>query len=325
MNKTSGTLAKDQDRAARLAHVALLYYGEGLTQSEIAKRLQVSRVTVVNLLREARDQGVVEIRVGGQQLKENTLARRLREAYGLQDVYISDTFSDQPKDRAASLRQLGRVAATAFLDSISPGDRVGIAWGETILAVADAMPATPIADVEICQLIGSMISERVPASENCAIRIASQLGAQCYTLHAPALASTEELARLFRSEPAISAQLDRLQRLDMVAYSIGNVSNDTHLVAAGMAQTAELRAARDAGAVGIVCCRYIDAEGQDIDLAPSDRVIAASTDDLRAAKRGLLIVCGADRSDATRAAIKGGMATHLCVDTALAHALLDAS
>lgn len=315
-------LFADGDRTARLSNVALLYYGEGLTQSEIAKRLQVSRATVVNLLREARDQGIVEIRVGGQHLTESALARQLCEAYGLQDVYISNTFEGPGEDRAADLRQLGRVSATAFLDIVAPGDHVGVAWGETISALSEELPRVQVENVEVSQLIGSMMSNRVPASEYCTIRIAGQIGAQCYTLHAPALASTAELAALFRSEPVISAQLDRLRSLDMVAFSVGNTSDDTHMAAAGMTSAKELRAARDHGAQGILCCRFVDAGGSECAYPPSDRLIAADLESLRRAPKRLLAVCGKDRTNAVSAALAGGFVTHLCVDQGLAGELL---
>lgn len=324
MDKAAPHSRPSGNKEAMLSNVALLYYGEGLTQGEIAKRMKVSRATIVNMLRESRDLGIVDIRVDGRHLTGSNLARDLREKFGLDDVYVSQAESTQSLDRAETLAQLGRVASSALLDIVSPGDRMGVAWGETIMAVADAMPKASVENVEVCQLIGSMISERVPASENCTIQIASKLGAQCYTLHAPALISNAELAQRLRAEPTINSQLDRLGGLDMSVFSIGNVSAETHLVAAGMASRAELANARKAGAVGIVCCRYIDAEGREIELPPSDRVIAAGIADLRAAKKSLLIICGADRRDAALAAIRGGLASHLCVDAALGAALIDA-
>ncbi len=307
-----------------LSNVALLYYGEGLTQGEIAKRMKVSRATIVNMLRESRDLGIVDIRVDGRHLSGSNMARDLRDKFALEDVYVSQAETDQTLSRAETLAQLGRVASSAFLDVVSPGDRVGVAWGETIMAVADAMPKAPFEGVEVCQLIGSMISERVPASENCTIQIASKLGAQCFTLHAPALISNAELAERLRAEPTINSQLARLGALDMSVFSIGNVGSETHLVAAGMASVSDLAKARKAGAVGVVCCRYIDAKGHEIKLPPSDRLIAARIEDLHAARKRLLIVCGADRCDAALAAVKCGLATHLCVDAALGAALIDA-
>jgi DNA-binding transcriptional regulator LsrR (DeoR family) len=314
---------RDADRTAQLSNVALLYYGEGLTQSDIAKRLQVSRVTVVNMLREARDQGIVEIHVGGKQLKENALARELREKFHLQDVYVSDTFSGQASDRAEALRQIGRVAAMAFLDIVEKGDRIGVAWGETVLALTNALPRVTVENAEVTQLIGSMISARVPASEHCAIRIASQIGAQCFTLHAPAMVANADLADVFRKEPTIAAQLARMEGLDMVVYSIGNMSDDTHLVAAGMATPDEVRAARNAGATGIIACRFIDADGTECSVAPSDRLISAPLDKLRTASKKLLVVAGLERLAATQSAISGGLVSHLVVDLPLAKKLLN--
>lgn len=312
------------DKEAILSNVALLYYGEGLTQGEIAKRLKVSRATVVNMLRESRDQGIVDIRVNGRHLSGSTLARSLRETFNLQDVYVAQPGDGILLERSDILAQLGRVAATATLDIVEPGDRVGIAWGETIMAVAKAMPANPVQDVEVCQLIGSMISDRVPASENCTIQIASKLDAQCFTLHAPGLISDAKLAQQIRQEPTINVQLERLKDLDFCVYSIGNVAPETHLVAAGMAEVDALASAKEQGAVGVICCRYIDGQGREMPLPPSDRLIAAKTEDLRSARKKLLVVCGIDRRDATLAALHGDLVTHLCVDAALAQSLLDA-
>ena len=326
MFKSAPSQRVSGDKEAQLSNIALLYYGEGLTQGEIAKRMKVSRTTVVNMLRESRELGIVEIRVDGKHLTESTVARELREKFGLEDAYVARSHEgvDAP-DRAECLEQVARVAATAILHIVEPGDRIGVAWGETIMAVADAMPRNPVADVEICQLIGSMISDRVPASENCAIQIANKLGAAaCYTLHAPGLVSTAELARVIKDEPTIKAQIKRLQALDLTIASIGNVEPDTHLYAAGMATDDELQAAREAGAKGVFCCRYIGEDGKEVMLPPHDRLIAATVADVQSAKRRFLAVCGEDRDEATLAALRAGLATHLCVDQYLAKFLLNA-
>ena len=60
--------AEKRDRDGRqdpflLAEVAQRYYLEDLTQEQIARRLGVSRSQVSRMLKEAREQGIVEIRV----------------------------------------------------------------------------------------------------------------------------------------------------------------------------------------------------------------------------------------------------------------------
>lgn len=105
-DETSSNPFSDKD--ALLANVALLYYGEGLTQSEIAKRLSVSRPTIVNMLRECRDRGIVEIRVDGEVLAASALSRQLVARFGLEDAYVSRCRigGDAVPDRAESLGQL---------------------------------------------------------------------------------------------------------------------------------------------------------------------------------------------------------------------------
>ena len=319
MSQTPNTGRTKADKEAQLASIALLYYGEGLTQSEIAKRMQVSRATIVNMLKESRDRGIVEIRVDGKHLSSSTLARDLRDKFGLADVYIATTDTREThQDRASLLAQVARVGAAAVLDIVEPGDRIGVAWGETIMALSDVLPRSSTPGVEVCQLIGSMNSSRVPASENCTIQIAGKLGAACFTLHAPGIVATAELAEVFRNEPTIKAQLERLSDLDMTIASIGNVSDQTHLIAAEMATRQELAAAKQLGAVGIICCRFIDSNGHPIGGTSESRLIASGIEGLQNARKKLLVVCGNDRADATFAALQGGLVTHLCVDEALA-------
>ncbi|MFG6581319.1 sugar-binding transcriptional regulator [Sulfitobacter sp. 1A13191] len=324
MNKPPTLPNTKSDKDALLSNIALLYYGEGLTQSEIAKRYKLSRVTIVNMLRDCRERGIVEIRVDGQHLAASSLARDLREKFALQDVYIAmDEVEDNASRRRESLAQVARVAAMAILDIVEPGDRIGVAWGETISAVAKAMPNNAVPDTKVCQLIGSQESARVPASEICAIEMANKLGAQCHTLHAPGILSSPELANALKSEVTIQTQLARLSSLDMTIAAVGHVGSDTHMAAAEIASAAELEAAKSKGATGIICCRYIDATGQEICTPPYSRIIAASLEDIKTARKRLLVVCGSDRLDATRSAIRGGFATHLVVDRILAEELLD--
>ncbi|WP_421854995.1 sugar-binding transcriptional regulator [Oricola sp.] len=314
------------DKDAHLANVALLYYGEGLTQSEIAQRLGVSRPTIVNLLRESRERGIVEIRVEGEVLAASNLSRLLCQKFNLKDAYVSQSRGESapPADRAEALAQVARVAAMALIDIVKPGDSIGVAWGETIKAVSSVIGNARIDGVTVCQMIGSMVSDRVPASEDCAIRIANCFGATCFTLHAPAVLSSAELANALKIEPTIAAQLKRFDNLDVAVFSVGNMAASTHLAGAGIAQASDIETAEASGARGVVCCRYIDAQGNALQQPPQERIVAIEVDQLRRIERKLLVVAGEDRKDAALAVLNGGLATHLCVDEALAHALLEA-
>ncbi len=312
------TQARGPSRSEHLlANVALLYYGEGMTQSEIAKRVGVSRASVVNYLREGRQRGIVDIHINGRALASSSLSRDLRAKFNLVDVYIAQYGQDE-----MALNLTSHAAAMAFLDIVSAGDHIGVAWGETIKNIAGQLPRALIADSSVSQIIGAMHSSRLLSAEACSIQIARQIGAQCFTLHAPAVLSSARLAQSLRQEPTIKAQLERLNTLDVVLFSVGDCSESTHLVAAGIASPKDVAKARALGAKGVVCSRFIDARGKQVELELDQRLIAIDIETLEKMAKKILVVAGMAKLEALKAALAGNLATHLVVDEALATALL---
>lgn len=303
-----------------LANVALLYYKEGLNQGEIAKRMGVSRATIVNYLREGRDRGIVDIRVKGEVLALSRESRDLCEKYGLEDAYVANAGAGD--DAALALRQTARAAAMALHNILEPGDRIGVAWGETVKLVADDLPDRHIPNTEVCQVIGSMDTQRLLAAETCAIQIANRIGAECHTLHAPAVLSSAALAHALRKEPTIRTQLDRLKTLDAIITSVGYLADSGHIVTAGIVTLDEVRQASAADGAGFICSRFVNTRGEHIALPLEERLIAIELDDIRRTPKRILVASGLNKLKAVRAVIAAGYVTHAIVDSTLALALI---
>ncbi|VAW18057.1 hypothetical protein MNBD_ALPHA12-943 [hydrothermal vent metagenome] len=303
-----------------LANVAVLYYGEAMTQSDIAKRIGVSRASVVTYLREGRERGIVDIQINGRALASSSLAHDLRAKFDLVDVYVAH----YEQERSA-LKQTSHVAAMAFLDIISPGDHIGVAWGETVKNIADQLPNVLIPGTFVTQIIGAMHSTRLFSAQACSIQIASRIGAECFTLHAPAILSSAELASSLRREPTIKAQLEHLDTLDVVLFSVGDCSKTTHLAAAGIVSPRDLSQARKKGAKGVVCSRFIDGNGKQLDLEINERLIAIEIATLENTAKKILVAASMAKFEAVKAALFGNLATHLVVSEQLAMALMESS
>ncbi len=330
---TDQTIAADKAGRQRgdyqLATTAILYYKDGLTQNEIAKRLGVSRATVINYLRLARENGIVDIRINGSSFSANNLAKELKNKLDLEDVYIASVFDDGSSTEADaeeySLRQVARVAAMALCEIVFPNDILGVAWGKTIHTLAEELPLLSKPGLSVYQLIGSMKSPLLIAAETCAINIARRFAADCYTLHAPAILSTKELAEGLRAEPIIKSQLEQLNRMNRTLFSVGSCLARTHLLQSGIATVKELKWYIKNGAVGIICGRFIDAAGKQVIGPLDERMIGVTIEQLRNAGNGILVVSGQHKIEATKAAISGGFATHLIIDEQTGKALLKES
>lgn len=304
--------------AATLTQLALLYYRDGLTQGEIAARVGLSRATVINYLRLARDSGVVEIRINGDGFATSRLSRDLAARWDLTAAYLAPT----PGPEHPTLSTLAQVAAIAVADLLTPEARLGLAWGETVQAVAEAFPLRAMTGLTVHQMVGSMHGERLFAAESCAFEIARKCQADCRTLHAPAVLSSAALAQALRAEPVIRDQLRQFDRLSHALFSVGSLGPRTTLVTSGISTAGEVAAYAEAGAAAVLCGHFIDAEGRAMATPLGDRMIGITAEQLARVPTRILVAAGEDKLDAIRALLKGGYVSHLMTDESSAKTLL---
>src|SRR6478752_10425701 len=81
----------------QLVRASRLYYELGETQHAIAERLGVTRPQVSRLLKRARAEGIVEIRIIDRTTAESPAAEQLRGTYGLDAVHLAPTIAG-PED-----------------------------------------------------------------------------------------------------------------------------------------------------------------------------------------------------------------------------------
>src|SRR5687767_5438947 len=110
----------------QLVQASRLYYELGETQNAIADQLGVTRPQVSRLLKRARAEGIVEIRIIDRTAVESPAADALRGRYGLDSVHLAPTVAG-PED--LTRRMVGRLAAQVLRSRIRDGAIVGIGDG----------------------------------------------------------------------------------------------------------------------------------------------------------------------------------------------------
>ncbi|WP_420583984.1 sugar-binding transcriptional regulator [Ruegeria sp.] len=297
-----------------IQRAAWAYYHDGVKQSDIASMLQVSRASVVNYLAEARARGYVRITMHPDVFSEHQLGAELAEAYGLQSVMVVPKAGSQRN----SLLRVAKAAADWLPGLLTAGDRLGVSWGQTVFEVADAATVSPVKDLTVVQLVGSLATPLGFAAETCSANLARQLRADCINLHAPLILSSPDLAEQLAQEPVIAGQLQAVRSCNKTLLAAGSCTEDSHVVASGIVDRDQLRAFVKQGAAAVICGRFIDADGAPIPSDSDARMMGATLDDMRNKEMGLLVASGPDRAVSARAAIRGGYATHLvtCTDTA---------
>ncbi len=299
---------------------AWMYYHDGLNQTEIAEILHVSRATVVNYLQEARSKGFIRISLAPEIFTGHQLAQDLRERFNLKAAHVVPAANLSEEE---TLLRVARGAAEWLPSLLSPGDRLGVAWGRTVYEVAEALEERKIKDIIVSQLVGSMATPYGFTAEICSAHMAQNLGAKCINLHAPAVLSDPLLAKRLRNEPIIKSQLEALSHCNKAIFAAGSCTPESHIVGSGLVSVKDLDWYVERGATGVLCGRFIDAKGKPILGKLDDRMIGISLDKLQGLDVGLLVSDGEDKVAPMLAAIAGGYVTHVVTSDKTARQMLE--
>ncbi|MEM9049343.1 MAG: sugar-binding domain-containing protein [Pseudomonadota bacterium] len=297
---------------------AWLYYHDGLNQNEIAARMGLSRATVVSYLQKARTEGYVKTALAEHVFTQHRSSVALCAAYGLTAAYV---VADD-RTELATMHRVARGAAQWLPGLLKSGDRLGVAWGRTVHAVAAATDRHPEKALTVLQLVGSVATADGFAAETCSTMLADKLGAACTGLHCPAVVSDASLADRLRAEPIIAAQLDAVGTCNKAVFAAGSATPKSHIVAAGVTSLQELDVYRARGAVGVHCARFVDTDGKPVAGPLDDRIMGVTLDRLTGLDMGLMVSCGPEKVDPMRALMRGGFVTHLVTAQSTAEALL---
>lgn len=140
------------ERLSQTYEVAQLYYIQNLTMDTIASRLGVSRATISRLLKNARETGMVQIRLDDSYRTRHELEKRLGERYKVRVTLVN---TKQDATPIARMSQVARSAAQLLDSLVDNGTSIGVAWGATLTEVSRHLPKRPLEGVSVVQLNGA--------------------------------------------------------------------------------------------------------------------------------------------------------------------------
>lgn len=260
---------------------AWLYYGHGLRQDEISRMMNISRATVVNYLKRAREIGAVKVSLSNTLFQQDIRARELEDYFNLQSVWIV------PDDENSIA--FPSACASVLLQLVTSGTKIALAWGKTLYSVVDALPSSDLENVTVSQMCGNLGGPFDYLPDQCTIEMARKLNARGKNLYAPIVLSTEELATSLRNEPIIERQLAELIKCDLAVFSVGSCEPDSHIVLCGASTAQELANCRAMGAVGVIAGRLIDESGKELECHYNRRIISADLATLRQIPNDMLL------------------------------------
>lgn len=299
------------------AIVARKYYLLGISKSDIAGQLGISRFRVARMLDDAIQSGMVQIRVDFPVEYDAEQADRISSRFAIRSSVVARTIVEDPEASAAVLSS----AAAAFLEgALGRRDVLGVSWGRTLSQVIQAVSARSAATV--VQIVGGVSSTRSDVSGVDLVHLlASRIGGQGYPLLAPLFVGSAGVAEQLRRDPSLGATTSLFDRITMVVMGIGSWDPPLSVVFEE-ATPAERSALQGLRAAADMCGIVVDADGKELTTDLQRRRIGISSMQLRRVATKVAVAAGAEKASAISAALRSGLVDVLVTDSAAATALL---
>ncbi|BDC50547.1 DNA-binding transcriptional regulator [Bryobacterales bacterium F-183] len=311
------------DELRLMAKVARMYHTHGMRQTEICNRLSIHQSTVSRLLARAEAEGIIRTMVTLPSGTHTEIEDALQARFGLADAIVVDCLNNNDEQIA---RDLGAAAAFYLENTLKPSDVVGIsAWSSALLAMVNAMhPSKKFKNTGVVQILGGVGNPNAEVhAAQVTRRLADLIGAQACLLPAPGVVGSKSARDVLLKDRFVHEAIEQFAAVTLALVGIGTVEPSRGLASSGnVFSPAEVQTLVSKGAVGDICLRFFNQQGQQVTSELNDRVISMEYDQLRRVRRVVGVAGGKRKWAAIRGAVAGGLVKVLITDLATAENLL---
>ena len=299
--------------------IAYLYYYADMNQADIADRLFLSRSTVSRLIKKARQNGVVELRINEPWQRDLPLEDELKTAFGINGARV---LKESPEtDAEGLLVLLSRMTAYCISCSMQKHTIVGMSWGNTISHVCNAITTTQNIPMTVVPIMGTMTwPDPSPESMQLSQRFARVYGGRFFPLNAPLYAESREALYRLQQDPAIQEAMAISRSADVIITSVGSI--ESHSWAQRLGED-KLNRLKEIGCVGHIGGHFYDINGHEIDGQYKDLHIGLSMKEIQDNGNVVCVAASPRKAEAVFGAIHGGAINTLITTCSLAQRLLD--
>lgn len=310
----------ENEKLNKIIEVARLYYQLDYSQQEIAKKLDVSRPTVSRLLKQAKESGIVEIKIHNPVEAGALLTEQLKMKFGLKEVVVA---SVSEYDNALIKRQLGEVAANYLNKVVKDHDVIATSWGTTVYELATKLKKKPVSQTTVVQLNGGVSHSETKTYASEIIHLFGEaFNTQTFLLPLPAIVDHIVVKQAIEADRHIRKILDLGKQANIAIFSVGSPVLDSVLLQAEYFSKDDQHLIQSK-AVGEICSRFFDKSGQICVENLNSRTIGIELDELAKKEKSILVAGGPKKLEAIYGALKGKYANVLITDEHTASLLIE--
>lgn len=304
---------------------ALYYlYEKNYTQTDVAEKLRISRVTLGKWLDEAKSEGMIRFNIvdARDELPLVRMEEELKSLFHPDDVRV---FNAKNLDDAGIMWKIGSSAAAYIDQEVHSNMRIGVTWGRTLNFMVNELTVNPsIKGLEVYSLIGGTSSSEALQPGVLAQNFLNKYNGSLRILAAPFICSSEKLCEDLRKDEQIASVLEGMKNLDLTLVGIGEEPMRGSSVLGDYPFDADIiQELVDQQAVGDICGNFIDINGSICKTSLKKRTVSIDIRELRRHKKVVGIGGGSRKVRSILGALHGGYLDVLLTDSNTASAVIE--
>ncbi len=275
-----------------MVKVSKLYYQYGMSQKDIASRLNISRGYVCQLLDRARTSGIVEISIKDCTEEETDLEHYACELFGLEKAIIVST--PNLLDHGVLTSEIVNETCKYLNTIIESNMIIAFSWGSTVYQIsANMVKHMGIKNITTIPLCGgtSNLEKKIYVSE-ISSNIAEAYNGTPLHIPLPAIVQNADIKRYICSDANINSIMGKIKDADIALFTVGSFGTENALYMAGYIDDASLRRLREKEAVGDLCAHFINEYGEICDEELDERTISIDLDQFSRIKNKVCVATG---------------------------------
>ena len=201
---------------------AYYFYKKNMKLADIVNALDISRVTLNRLLKEAVDEGIVRIDILDT---DNTiglleLEELVKKRFDLQNAIIVDAI---PDNDMYALNEIALAAAKLVERKMFSGMKISLTWGRTLEMMVNYLKGNPqIKNIEVYSLLGAHGILDMQMQPNMIARnLLQKYQGVGFIMNAPLMCESEDACRMIMDDSHIASIIERSRESDLTLVGIG--------------------------------------------------------------------------------------------------------
>ncbi len=297
------------------------YYIDNMTQLEIARKLNISRIKVIRYINYAKENGLVEIKLNIPLKESFELEHAIEKRFALKECRITPSFNDKNDIFKYAGMELSEILTRLLKKDMC----VGVSWSQTFRNVLEYVDYDKNIPVKVVPIIGGLELDEANTNSNIIAHIfAEKIGGINFTINIPAVFDTGEAKSIMENESHTHKLKKLAEKIGLVITGIGDMGVGGTAFKSGYFTMDERNYLSSIGVKAIINLNFIDANGKKLETLIDNRIIKIlPLEKFVDLEHVIGIAFGKNKVSPLKAALNGKIIKYLITDESTAKRLLD--